>query len=50
MISTTFIKRPQLAAVIAIVITIAGAIALTRIPVAQFPECDDTKSHPLFTP
>jgi hydrophobe/amphiphile efflux-1 (HAE1) family protein len=38
MISSIFIKRPRLAIVIAIVITIAGAIALTRIPVAQFPD------------
>ena len=38
MISATFIARPRLAAVIAIVITLAGAIALTRIPVAQFPD------------
>jgi hydrophobe/amphiphile efflux-1 (HAE1) family protein len=38
MISGVFITRPRLAIVIAIVITIAGAIALTRIPVAQFPD------------
>ncbi len=38
MISALFITRPRLAVVIAIVITIAGAIALTRIPVAQFPD------------
>ena len=38
MISAIFIKRPRLAIVIAIVITIAGALALTRIPVAQFPD------------
>ncbi|WIM09766.1 multidrug efflux RND transporter permease subunit [Enhydrobacter sp.] len=38
MISAVFIRRPRLAVVIAIVITIAGAIALTRIPVAQFPD------------
>jgi hydrophobe/amphiphile efflux-1 (HAE1) family protein len=37
-ISAVFIGRPRLAVVIAIVITIAGAIALTRIPVAQFPD------------
>jgi hydrophobe/amphiphile efflux-1 (HAE1) family protein len=37
-ISAVFIRRPRLAVVIAIVITIAGAIALTRIPVAQFPD------------
>jgi hydrophobe/amphiphile efflux-1 (HAE1) family protein len=38
MISAIFIKRPRLAVVIAIVITIAGAIALTRIPLSQFPD------------
>jgi hydrophobe/amphiphile efflux-1 (HAE1) family protein len=38
MVSAVFIKRPRLAIVIAIVITIAGLIALTRIPVAQFPD------------
>jgi len=38
MISAVFIRRPRLAVVIAIVITLAGAIALTRIPVAQFPD------------
>ena len=37
MISGVFIRRPRLAAVIAIVLTMAGAIAMTRIPVAQFP-------------
>ena len=38
MISAIFIERPRFAVVIAIVITIAGAIAMTRIPVAQFPD------------
>jgi hydrophobe/amphiphile efflux-1 (HAE1) family protein len=38
MISAIFIRRPRLAIVIAIVTTLAGAIALTRIPVAQFPD------------
>jgi len=38
MISAIFIDRPRLAVVIALVITIAGALALTRIPVAQFPD------------
>ena len=37
MISSVFVDRPRLAIVIAIVITIAGLISLTRIPVAQFP-------------
>ena len=38
MISDIFVARPRLAVVIAIVITIAGALAATRIPVAQFPD------------
>ncbi len=38
MISAVFVDRPRLAIVIAIVITIAGGLALTRIPVAQFPD------------
>ena len=38
MISAIFIDRPRLAIVIAIVITIAGVLALLRIPVAQFPD------------
>ena len=38
MISALFIDRPRLALVISIVITLAGLIALTRLPVAQFPE------------
>ena len=38
MISAVFIDRPRLAVVISIVITIAGALALLRIPVAQFPD------------
>jgi The (Largely Gram-negative Bacterial) Hydrophobe/Amphiphile Efflux-1 (HAE1) Family len=38
MISNIFIKRPRLAVVIAIVMTIAGALALTNIPVAQLPD------------
>ncbi|HZU89349.1 MAG TPA: efflux RND transporter permease subunit, partial [Stellaceae bacterium] len=38
MISAIFVDRPRLAIVIAIVITLAGLIALTRIPVAQFPD------------
>src|SRR5271165_4302504 len=36
MISAIFVDRPRLAVVIALVITIAGALAMTRIPVAQF--------------
>src|SRR5499425_2648061 len=38
MISAIFVDRPRLAVVIALVITIAGLLALTRIPVAQFPD------------
>ncbi|HXV23950.1 MAG TPA: multidrug efflux RND transporter permease subunit [Alphaproteobacteria bacterium] len=38
MLSATFIDRPRLSIVISIVITLAGLIALTRIPVAQFPD------------
>ena len=38
MISSVFIDRPRLAIVIAIVITLAGALAMLRIPVAQFPD------------
>jgi len=38
MISSVFVDRPRLAIVIALVITIAGLISLTRIPVAQFPD------------
>src|SRR6266511_6203938 len=38
MFSGIFIDRPRLAFVIAIVITLAGVIAITAIPIAQFPE------------
>src|SRR5215468_4368286 len=38
MISSVFIHRPRLAIVIAVVITIAGVIALRALPVAQFPD------------
>jgi hydrophobe/amphiphile efflux-1 (HAE1) family protein len=38
MISTVFVDRPRLAIVIALVITLAGALALLQIPVAQFPD------------
>ncbi len=38
MIARLFINRPRLAAVISIVITIAGLIALKNIPVAQYPQ------------
>jgi hydrophobe/amphiphile efflux-1 (HAE1) family protein len=38
MMSSIFIDRPRLAIVIAIVITLGGLLALTRIPVAQLPD------------
>jgi hydrophobe/amphiphile efflux-1 (HAE1) family protein len=38
MISAVFVARPRLAVVIAVVTTIAGLIALARIPVAQYPD------------
>src|SRR5262245_12346545 len=37
MISGIFIDRPRFAVVISIVITLAGLVALTQIPIAQFP-------------
>ncbi len=37
MLSAVFIDRPRLAVVISVVITLAGLIALTAIPIAQFP-------------
>jgi len=38
MISAVFVDRPRLAIVIAIIMTLAGALAMLRIPVAQFPD------------
>ncbi|WP_294227210.1 efflux RND transporter permease subunit [uncultured Shimia sp.] len=38
MISEVFVRRPRLAAVISIVLTLAGLIAMTRLPVALFPD------------
>src|SRR6201996_6329056 len=38
MFSDIFIDRPRLAIVIAIVITLAGVIAIFAIPIAQFPD------------
>jgi hydrophobe/amphiphile efflux-1 (HAE1) family protein len=38
MISDVFVDRPRLAVVIAIITTIAGGLAMLRIPVAQFPD------------
>ena len=38
MLSSTFIDRPRLSLVISIVITLAGLIALTALPIAQFPD------------
>src|SRR5262245_18397275 len=37
MLSSVFIARPRLAVVISVVITIAGLVALSQIPIAQFP-------------
>lgn len=37
MISDIFIARPRLAFVVSVVMVLAGLIALTRIPVAQYP-------------
>ncbi|MGC9519924.1 MAG: efflux RND transporter permease subunit [Desulfuromonadaceae bacterium] len=37
MFSRIFIQRPRLAVVIAVVITLAGSIALTSLPVAEYP-------------
>ncbi len=38
MISSIFVDRPRLAVVIAIILTLAGGLAMLRIPVAQFPD------------
>src|SRR3954465_8999218 len=38
MLSSVFIHRPRLAAVIAIVTTIAGLLSLLAIPIAQYPD------------
>ena len=38
MFSSIFIDRPRFAIVIAIVNMLAGAIAITAIPIAQFPD------------
>jgi hydrophobe/amphiphile efflux-1 (HAE1) family protein len=38
MISSVFVDRPRLAAVISIVMTIAGLLSLLAIPVAQYPD------------
>ena len=38
MISSVFVARPRLAAVIAIVTTIAGVLSLFVIPIAQYPD------------
>ena len=38
MLSSVFVDRPRLAIVIAIVTTIAGALALLTIPIAQYPD------------
>ena len=38
MFSAFFIDRPKFAFVIAIVVVLAGLLALTQLPVAEFPE------------
>src|SRR6201990_3714728 len=38
MISGVFVDRPRLAVVIAVLLTVPGALALLRIPVSQFPD------------
>ena len=38
MISSVFVDRPRLAIVIAVIITLAGALAMLQIPVSQFPD------------
>src|ERR1700761_784643 len=38
MLSALFVDRPRLAIVIAIITTIAGALALYTIPLAQYPD------------
>ena len=38
MISAVFVDRPRLAIVIAILLTLAGVLALQRIPLSQFPD------------
>ena len=38
MLSRIFIDRPRFAIVVALIISIAGFLALLRIPVAQFPD------------
>jgi multidrug efflux pump subunit AcrB len=37
MISKTFVERPRLAAVVSIVMVVAGLLAILAIPVAQYP-------------
>jgi len=38
MFSKIFIERPRLAAVVSIIITLAGLIAMFNIPIAEFPQ------------
>jgi multidrug efflux pump subunit AcrB len=38
MLSAIFVDRPRLAIVIAIVMVIAGVLALYSIPIAQYPD------------
>ena len=45
MLSSIFVDRPHLAIVIAVVITIAGALALYSIPLAQYPDIGPLGNH-----
>ena len=38
MFAQTFIKRPVLATVISLIITIAGLLAIPTLPIAQYPD------------
>jgi Cu/Ag efflux pump CusA len=44
MISSIFIRRPRMAIVISLIITLAGAMAYKALPVAQFPDIVPPKS------
>ena len=44
MFSKFFIERPVLSNVIAIIIVLIGTVALTELPVSQYPEITPVKS------
>ena len=48
MISGIFIDRPRLAIVVSIVVTPAGLLAITSIPVAQFADIGRRRSRMLY--